>query len=49
MKKVRNEYIRNLHYFCLIGAIVLGLMTVVGTGSGGGGDDTPAATGDYYP
>jgi len=32
MKKPRNRFIKNLHYLCLIGAITLGLMTIVATG-----------------
>jgi parallel beta-helix repeat protein len=38
MKKARNGYIKNLHFYWLIGCIALGLMTIVGTG--GGDDDT---------
>ena len=46
MKKVRNRYIKNLHYLCLIAVIALGLMTIVGTGGGGGGggEGTDTAT-----
>lgn len=36
MKKVRNGFIKNLHYICLIGIIAFGLMTIVGTGNGNG-------------
>jgi hypothetical protein len=35
MKKVRNGLINNLRYFCLLAAITLGLVTIVGTGGGG--------------
>jgi serine protease len=35
MKKAGSMVIKNLRYFCLIGVIVLGLMTTVGTGGGG--------------
>lgn len=44
MRKVRNGFIKNLHYLCLIGIIALGLMTIVGSNGGGGGTTTPAAT-----
>ena len=37
MKKVRNGFINNLRYFCLLAAITLGLMAIVATGGGGGG------------
>lgn len=37
MKKVRNGFIKNLRYICLISVIVFGLMTIVGTGGGNGG------------
>ena len=37
MKKLRNGFVKNLQYFCLIGVIALGLMTIVATGGGGGG------------
>ena len=36
MKKTGSMVIKNLRYLCLIGVIVLGLMTIVGTGGGGG-------------
>jgi len=39
MKRVKNGFIRNLHYLCLVGVIALGLMTIVATGGGGGGGD----------
>ncbi len=35
MKNPGNGSIKNLRYLCLIGVIVLGLMTIVGTGGGG--------------
>ena len=39
MQKARNGFIKNLRYLCLIGIIVLGLMTIIGTtGDGGNGD-----------
>ena len=37
MKKAGTMFVKNLRYLCLVGAIVLGLMTIVGTGGGGGG------------
>ena len=40
MKKAGSMFIKNLRYFCLVGVIVLGLMTIVGTGGGGGSDGT---------
>jgi len=43
MRKVRNGFIKNLHYLCLIGIIALGLMTIVGS-NGDGTTTTPAAT-----
>jgi len=43
MKKARNGFIRTLRYFCLLGVIVLGLITIVGTGGGGGGKSTGTA------
>ena len=36
MKKVRNGFVKNLHYLWLAGVIALGLMTIVATGGGGG-------------
>jgi len=41
MKKVRNGFIKNLNYLCLISVVVLGLTTVIGTGGcrNGGGDN----------
>jgi len=46
MKKVRNGFIRNLHYLCLVGVIALGLITIVGTGGGGGGGSGTTDGGD---
>ena len=40
MKKRANMLVKNLHYLCLVGVIVLGLMTIVGTGGGGGGSSS---------
>lgn len=37
MKKAGNVFIKTLPYFCLVGVITLGLMTIVATGGGGGG------------
>lgn len=36
MRKVRNGFVKNLNYLCLVGVIALGLMTIVATGGGGG-------------
>jgi len=47
MKKVRNGFVKNLHYLCLVGVIALGLMTIVATG-GGGGDGGGAPPGISY-
>lgn len=44
MKKSRDGFIKNLHYFCLTGVIALGLMTIVATGGGGGGGGDGAVT-----
>jgi len=44
MRKVRNGFIKNLHYLCLIGVIALGLMTIVGSNGGDGGTTTAAPT-----
>ena len=44
MMKARNRFIKNLPYLCLLGAIALGLMTIVGTGGGGGGGGTSVST-----
>ena len=38
MKKAGNGFVKNLHYFCLAGVIALGLMTIIATGAGDGGD-----------
>lgn len=45
MRKVKNGFIKNLHYLCLIGVIAFGLMTIVGTGGGDGGGTAAATTG----
>ena len=42
MEKVRDRFIKNLRYLCLIGVIALGLMTILGS-SGGGGSPVEAA------
>ncbi len=36
MKKVRNGFVKNLRYLCLVGVVALGLISIVG--SNGGGD-----------
>jgi hypothetical protein len=44
MKRVRNGFIKNLRYVCLIGVIAFGLITIVGSNGGdgkGGGGTTP--------
>lgn len=46
MKKARDMFIKNLHYFFLIGVIALGLMTIVGSG---GGDDGGGGDGQTQP
>ena len=33
MERLRNAFIKNLHYFFLIGVIALGLVTIVGCGT----------------
>ncbi len=38
MKKVRNGFIKNLRYFCLLVVIVFGLIAIVGSNGGGNGD-----------
>jgi len=38
MKKVRNGFIKNLRYFCLLVVIVFGLIAIVGSNGGGDGD-----------
>ena len=51
MKKVRDRFIKNLHYFFLIGVVALGLMTIVGSGGGGdggGGGTTTTTTPKSY-
>jgi len=35
LKNLRNRFIKNQRYLCLIGVIFLGLMTIIGIGSGG--------------
>jgi hypothetical protein len=37
MRRIGNEFVKNLHYLCLTGVIALGLLTIVATGGGGGG------------
>lgn len=37
MRKIRNEFVKNLHYLCLTCVIALGLVTIIATGGGGGG------------
>ena len=43
MRKVKNGFIKNLHYLCLIGVIALGLMTIVGS-NGSSTTSTPTTT-----
>ena len=43
MKKLRNGFINNLRYFCLIVVIALGLMSIVGTGTGVGENEPEGA------
>ena len=43
MKRVRNGFVKNLHYLCLAGVIAVGLMTIIATGGGGGGGGGGAA------
>ncbi len=38
MKKLRNLLMKNFHYLCIVSVIALGLMTIVGTGGGDGGN-----------
>jgi len=40
MKKVTNEFVKNLHYLFLISVVALGLLTIVGTNGGGSGGDS---------
>ena len=49
MKKVRNVFINNLRYLCLVGVIALGLMTIVGTGGSPTHHGTHAWVGIDYP
>ena len=44
MKKLRNLLMKNFHYLCIVSVIALGLMTIVGTGGGNGGGDSPIPT-----
>ncbi len=46
MMKAKNGFIKNLHYLCLIGVIVLGLMAIIATGGGGGSSTTPTINND---
>lgn len=46
MKKVKNRFSKNLRYLCLTGVIALGLMTIIGTGGGGGSSDGGDGSGD---
>ena len=36
MNKTRTMFIKNLRYLCLVVVIIIGLMTIVGTGGGDG-------------
>jgi hypothetical protein len=45
MKRVKNGFVKNLHYLCLAGVIVLGFITIVGTGGGGGSGNSSGGTG----
>lgn len=53
MKRTRIGFVKNLRYVCLMGVIALGLITIVGSGSGdqtdGGSDGSvpPAPTSPY--
>jgi len=38
MKKPRKSFIKDLTFLCLVGVIALGLLTIVGTGGGDGGE-----------
>lgn len=40
MEKVRYLFLRKTHYLCLVGVIVLGLISIVGSNGGGGGDSS---------
>jgi len=46
MKNVSNGFVTSLRYFCLVGVIAFGLMTIVATGGGGGGGATENECGD---
>jgi hypothetical protein len=41
MRNVRNGFVKNLNYLCLVGVIALGLITIVATGGGDGGGAKP--------
>ena len=43
MRRVKNRFIKNLRYLCLMGVFVFGLITIVSSngGDGGGGGETP--------
>ena len=45
MKRVKNGFVKNLHYLCLAGVIALGFITIVGTGGGGGSGNSSGGTG----
>jgi hypothetical protein len=45
---MKNGIIRGLCYFCLFGVIALGLMTIIGTGGGGGDSSGTASSGISY-
>ena len=51
MKRPRNRLIKDLHLFCLIGVIALGLITIVSIGGcgGGGGDGSEPEPGVLQP
>jgi hypothetical protein len=44
MKKLSSGFIKNLRYFCLIGVITFGLITIIGTGGGNGDGDSDLVT-----
>jgi hypothetical protein len=45
MKRVKNGFVKNLHYLCLAGVIALGFVTIVATGGGGGGGSSSSSGG----
>jgi hypothetical protein len=45
MKRIKNGFVKNLHYLCLAGVIVLGFITIVATGGGGGSGNSSGGTG----